>query len=151
MLSKDPAIPLNGRERLAPSRQSAIANTRLLLVAALAVFTMTLGAKARAATITVDSLADTGAPGISVLRDAITAANTMSAKNGCAAGTGNDSIKFGVTGTITLASELPTIVGNLSIIGPPRSRTTPGITISGKCPNPLNCNLQIMAVHSGAA
>jgi hypothetical protein len=149
MLSKDPAVPLNGRERLAPPRQSAIASTRRVLVAAIVLFTMTIGTNARAATITVDSLADTGAPGICVLRDAITAANTMNAKDGCAAGTGSDSIKFGVSGTITLASELPAIVGNLTITGP-KARATPGITISGKCLNPLNCNLQKMAVHSGA-
>jgi hypothetical protein len=38
------------------------------------------------------------------LRDAITAANTMTATSGCAAGTGNDTIQFRVTGTIPLAS-----------------------------------------------
>ena len=58
MLSKDPAISLNGRERLAPPRHSAVASMRSLLVAVLAVFTMMLGANARAATITVDSLAE---------------------------------------------------------------------------------------------
>src|SRR6516162_4838556 len=59
---------------------------------------------ALAATITVNSLADPGAPGICALRDAITAANTMTTTNGCAAGTGNDAINFSVAGTITLSS-----------------------------------------------
>ena len=49
---------------------------------------------ALATTITVNSLADPGAPGICTLRDAITAANTMTATNGCAAGSGNDTINF---------------------------------------------------------
>src|SRR5690349_7892604 len=56
-------------------------------------FALMLGATAHAAPITVDSLADTGAPGICVLRDAITAANTMTATNGCTAGTGDDTIQ----------------------------------------------------------
>jgi CSLREA domain-containing protein len=38
-----------------------------------------LGGVAQAATITVNSLADPGAPGICVLRDAITAANSHNA------------------------------------------------------------------------
>ena len=38
------------------------------------------------ATITVNSLADPGEAGVCTLRDAITAANTMSATNGCTAG-----------------------------------------------------------------
>jgi hypothetical protein len=62
------------------------------------------------ATITVNSLADPGKPGICALRDAITAANTMTATNGCSAGNGNDTIKFSVTGTILLASTLPEVI-----------------------------------------
>src|SRR6516162_8442015 len=61
------------------------------------------------ATITVNSLADPGKPGICSLRDAITAANTQTATNGCAAGNGHDTIKFSVTGTITLAGTLPEV------------------------------------------
>ena len=87
-----------------------------------------LNATARAATITVDSLADTGAPGICVLRDAITAANTMTATNGCVAGTGHDTIDFSVTGTIFLGSTLPEVTDSLlAIIGP----ASPGIIIDG--------------------
>jgi hypothetical protein len=85
-----------------------------------------IGSSAFAATITVNSLADTGSFGACVLRDAITAANTMSATNGCAAGSGNDAINFSVTGTITLASALPPI-SRILTIGP----RAPGITISG--------------------
>jgi hypothetical protein len=80
------------------------------------------------ATITVNSLADPGKPGICALRDAITAANTMTATNGCTAGKGHDTIKFSVTGTIRLADTLPEITDSqLTINGP----VSPGITISG--------------------
>jgi hypothetical protein len=81
-----------------------------------------------AATITVNSLADVGAPSICVLRDAITAANTMTAIHGCAAGTGNDIIGFSVTGTIMLGSTLPQVSDQVLTINGPAS---PGITISG--------------------
>jgi predicted outer membrane repeat protein len=86
---------------------------------------------ARANTITVTSLSDTGAMGICVLRDAITAANSKTATYGCAAGSGTDSIVFepGLTGTIALGSTLPTITdSSLTITGPTGS---PGIMISG--------------------
>ena len=64
---------------------------------------------AAANTITVNTTADPGSPGVCALRDAITAANTKTAVNGCAAGTGNDVITFSVSGTITLGSTLPAI------------------------------------------
>src|SRR5271155_2620379 len=57
--------------------------------------------------IVVDTTADPGSPGICALRDAITAANTHVAVDGCAAGT--DTISFSVSGTITLKSALPAI------------------------------------------
>src|SRR5262249_48036853 len=80
------------------------------------------------ATITVNSLIDPGKPGICTLRDAITAANTQTATNGCTAGKGHDTIQFSVTGTILLASTLPEITDSeLTINGPPAL----GITISG--------------------
>src|SRR5689334_15517894 len=63
----------------------------------------------QAATIVVNSLADPGATGICALREAITAANTKSKTNGCAAGNGNDTIRFSVTGTIPLTSTLPQV------------------------------------------
>ena len=88
-----------------------------------------LSTVARAATITVTTLSDPAGPsGTCSLRDAITAANTMAATNGCAAGTGNDTIQFSVTGTIALASTLPAVTdANLMIKGP----ASPGITIDG--------------------
>ena len=118
------------------------------MVAALA---LTLTATARAATITVNSLADPGAPGICTLRDAITAANTKTATSGCSAGSGNDTIQFSVTGTISLAGHtgggtLPQITDSLLTINGPAS---PGITIDGGglvTPFPQ----QAMLVASGA-
>jgi hypothetical protein len=103
--------------------------------------TLMLSATVHAATITVDSLADIGAPGICVLRDAMTAANTMTATNGCAAGTGNDTIQFSVTGTIALASTLPQITASLLTIDRPAA---PGITIDG------SGQVQVIQVGSGA-
>ena len=76
---------------------------RVVLTAAVCTaFVFALSTGARATTIMVNSLADPGAPGICVLRDAITAANTMTATNGCAPGSSDDTIKFRVTGSITL-------------------------------------------------
>jgi predicted outer membrane repeat protein len=113
--------------------------TALVSVAILALFATT----AQALTITVNSVADPGAPGICALRDAITAANTESPVNGCAAGTGSDTIDFSVSGTIILGSTLPTIdnisPGSLTIDG--RGQT---ISVSG------NNAVQVMTVNSGA-
>jgi hypothetical protein len=104
-------------------------------------FALTLSTAAHAATITVTSLADSSGTNICILRDAITAANTMTATNGCAAGSGNDTINFSVTGTITLGSTLPEIANvapnSLTIDG-----TGQNITISG------NNMVQVMQVAS---
>jgi CSLREA domain-containing protein len=85
---------------------------------------------ALAATITVNSLADPGASGICSLRDAITAANTKTATNGCAAGGRTDTINFlpRITGTVVLVSTLPEVTDSLLTINGPALR---GITISG--------------------
>lgn len=99
-----------------------------------------VGSAALAATITVNSLADPGTAGTCTLRDAITAANTMTATNGCAAGTGNDTVQFSLMGTITLAATLPEVTGIVTITGP----ASPGITISG------GDKVQVMQVASGA-
>ncbi|MBV8361059.1 MAG: CSLREA domain-containing protein, partial [Deltaproteobacteria bacterium] len=114
------------------------------LVAALA---LVLTTAVHAATITVTTLNDpTGPSGTCSLRDAITAANTMTATNGCAAGTGNDTINFSVIGTIALASTLPTINDrNLTIKG----LASPGITIDGSNGGYPN-SVQVMQVASGA-
>jgi hypothetical protein len=80
---------------------------------------MTLGwpASSLANTITVNSLNDVGATGICTLRDAITAANTSAAVNGCGAGSGTDTINFSLSGTISVATTLPTIANTLTIDG----------------------------------
>jgi len=85
------------------------------------------GASALAATITVNSNADTVAnDGVCTLREAIIAANTDTASGGaageCAAGSGTDTIQFAIPGggvhTITLGgSPLPTITQPVTIDG----------------------------------
>ncbi len=85
---------------------------------------------ARATFITVNTLDGGSDPApLCTLVDAVTAANKESVQNGCAAGSGNDTIVFapGLTGTITLASSLPDIESDLIIEGP----ATGGIAISG--------------------
>jgi hypothetical protein len=63
----------------------------------------------------------------------------LTATNGCAAGTGSDTINFSVTGTITLGSSLPAIGGPLVIDG-----TGQGITVDGVG------SYQVMMVNNGA-
>jgi predicted outer membrane repeat protein len=128
-------------QSIAQGRRNAIANTsqglprlrRLIPAMSLGLLLsmLTLGGAAYANTITVNSLSDTGASGICVLRDAISAANTKAAVNGCAAGSGNDVIVFssGLTGTIAIGSPLPDIVNTLTINGP--AATPPAITLDG--------------------
>jgi hypothetical protein len=150
MVSQDPAIrPSELGCTAAVVRQSAVARMCAVLMAGIAAaFALALSTTARAATITVDSLADTGASSICVLRDAITAANTMTATNGCAAGTGNDTIRFSVTGTIVLANTLPQVTDSqLTINGP----ISPGITIDGGSGGYAFQGVQVMQVASGAS
>ena len=148
MVSQNPAIRPTGLESIIAVQKSAVAGMRavlrmraMLAAAIVVALALTRSATAHAATITVDSLTDTGAVLTCALRDAITAANTMTAMNGCAAGTGNDTIRFSVTGTILLASTLPQVTDSrLTINGP----TSPGITIDG------DNAVQVMQVASGA-
>ena len=85
---------------------------------------------AHAATITVTTTADElNTNGQCSLREAITNANANSqaGSTDCSAGTGNDTITFGVSGTITLCSTLLIQdTAGLTITGPEG-----GITISG--------------------
>ncbi len=91
--------------------------------------------------ITVNSLADSGGEaGICTLRSAITAANTMTATNGCPAGTGNDTIRFSVSARSCSPARCPSYDSQLTINGPPK----PGITIDG------GGHVQVMQVASGA-
>jgi hypothetical protein len=75
-------------------------------------------AAASANTITVDSTADPGAPGICTVRDAIIAANTNVAANGCTAGSGLDVVDAsGIAGQITLTAALPNISTDIVVLG----------------------------------
>lgn len=67
-----------------------------------------LSAGAHAATINVDNSSCT-------LSAAITAANTDTATAGCTAGSGDDVIELPAESTITLNTELPAIINNLTI------------------------------------
>jgi hypothetical protein len=100
-----------------------------------------VGTMARAATITVDTLADTAVQGHCSVRDAITAANSHAPVRGCMGGPGSNTIEFanGLSGTITLGEALPDIHSDLSIIGPDA-----GITISG------NNTVPIIFIDSGS-
>ena len=104
-----------------------------------ALILIVIGTTAHAATITVNTLADPGTLGNCSLRAAITAANSETATDSCVAGTGNDTINFSVTGTITVASILPAVQNTLTIDG-----TGEAITVSG------NSVVQLMTVNSGA-
>jgi CSLREA domain-containing protein len=112
-----------------------------LSLAMVVAFALALSTPARAAMITVTTLSDpTGTPGTCSLRDAITAANTMTETNGCTAGSGNDTVRFRVGGTISLANPLPQITTRrLTINGP----ASPGITING-------AGVEVLQVGSGA-
>jgi hypothetical protein len=74
-------------------------------------------AASRAATITVNTNADTSASQCT-LRNAITAANTNAASGACTAGSGTDTIDVTATGQISLGSGLPDITSNMTIAGP---------------------------------
>jgi hypothetical protein len=106
---------------------------------------LTVATDARATLIIVNSLADPGATGICALRDAITAANTKTATNGCAAGSGNDTIRFGFSlngGTVALTSTLPRVTDKLLAIHPDSPNGTT-ITIDG------GNKVQVMKVAPG--
>lgn len=68
-----------------------------------------------AASMTVDKTADDDANGTCTLWDAITAANTDTATNGCPAGSGADTITLAVN--ITLTADLPNITSEITIEG----------------------------------
>jgi len=75
----------------------------------------------QAAVITVDTLADPGAPAECSLRSAIEAINTLAPSNGCPAGDGvNDEIIFDstVTGNIELNGGILSVYDDVAITGP---------------------------------
>jgi CSLREA domain-containing protein len=96
---------------------------------------------ADAATITVDTTNDElNSDGDCSLREAITAANTNTAVDNCAAGaSGTDTITISVSGTIALGSQLPTISESLTISGPGAG----SLTLSGQA------NFVVLVASSG--
>ena len=103
----------------------------LLLLTPLAILTAGRSPHASAAnTITVNSLTDPGLTGdhFCSLREAITNANAKAdtSTGDCAAGTGNDTIVFNLSGTIALVSNLPSIQHTLEIDGAGQAITIDG-------------------------
>jgi hypothetical protein len=129
---------VDGASRIVRTGFIADRNRRVALRAIALIFLLVATpGLARAATITVTTLADPiGPPGTCSMRQAITNAvgQNQSGSADCIAGTGTDTIVFedGLTGTISIggAGTLPAIVGGetLTITGP---ATMPGITIDG--------------------
>ena len=108
-----------------------------------------------AATIAVDTLTDTEADdGQCSLREAIRAANADLAYSGCPAGSGSDQVRIDLTGTIVLASDLPTITRSLTLSGP----ATGALTLNGAnhrmlffngAPNGRTLRVERMTVRNG--
>ena len=86
-----------------------------LALAAVAALMIAPGA-AQAATITVDTTADSSVSQCT-LRDAIVSANSNTAVHGCSAGSGADTIHITAMGQIALGSPLPDITTGLTING----------------------------------
>ena len=78
----------------------------MLILACVVLISLSMSVgEVRAASITVDKSADDDTNGTCTVADAITAANTDTATNGCSAGSGADIITLGVN--ITLDDYLP--------------------------------------------
>jgi len=89
-----------------------------VLTSAVAVSLLMLTSSVLAATITVNTTNDIDLVSCT-LRDAITAANTDTITNGCAAGDATqDTINFSVNGTINLGSALSSLSSNITLSGP---------------------------------
>ena len=99
----------------------------------------------RAADIIVNTTDGVSEPApLCSLPDAVDAHNTMTAVNGCAAGSGADIIVFQVTGTITIEAPLEIANGTLTIDGPGFGCAGPcGVTISG------GSSTQILSADTG--
>jgi len=106
-----------------PSRHPRVRKTLFALTGCL------LSLSAHAATITVNSLGDTGSDAANCeLRSAIVAANTDAVVDSCDSGSGSDTIRFSVNGVITLTDALPVISSSLEILGPGQAL----LTVSGE-------------------
>ncbi len=116
---------------------------RLSLVVVVLLFLSAIAGSARAATIVVNTL-DSGSDPfpLCTLEDAVTAANTNSPINGCAAGTGDDEIVFTVSGTIQPDNTLTisNFSEQLTIEGP----ASAGIVIDGQF------KIEIMEIEGGS-
>ncbi len=96
----------------------ASASRRLFLLFVFAGLALAWAPRAFASPLVVNTLNDpNSSASLCGLRDAINAANTLAAVNGCIAGSGTDTITFTVTGTINVASTLPTVANTLTIDG----------------------------------
>lgn len=94
-------------------------NTFLKLVASTCLSLWIIGGvAAHADTITVTTASDIVAVDSQCsFREAITAANTDAAYQGCAAGSGPDTIVFGVTGAVTVSTAPPTVTTPITVDG----------------------------------
>lgn len=112
----------------------AISNRRFrLATVVLPLFLLAMSGLARANIIVVNSTNGGSVPAPAcTLQDAVVAASTATAVNGCNAGSGNDTIEFSVTGTIATAGGLTLTNNTLSVDGP-----AGGITIDAGGNNPI--------------
>ncbi len=112
-------------------------NRRFTLAAiVLPVLFLVMSGLARATDIIVTTLNGGSVTGQCSLVDAVKAANTETAQNGCAAGSGDDAIFFDVTGTIDVdTADLPLSISDpdLAIIG-----SNIGCSGSGPCGDTIN-------------
>ena len=123
-------------------------NRRFIIAAVtLPLLFLAMAGMARATEIGVTTLDGGSVPGQCSLVDAVKAANTETAQNGCAAGSGDDAIFFDVTGTINVdAGDLPLSISDpdLSIIGP-----NLGCSGSGPCGVAISAGLNEVVPAGG--
>jgi hypothetical protein len=130
-------------------------------LSALAVAWLAIASSARANEIVVDLLIDDpNFRGGCQLRNAILAANSDGAAEGCTAGSGSDRITFDVTGTIALTANLPTITQDLFFDGPPLDANgLPSLSINGSghsifhfngSPNGRHLRIERLTIRNGA-
>ncbi len=152
-----PAAPskLFARAASGPSARRAMVRpgllaVLLLVIAPVCLFLSQSGLHASGNTITVNTTDDPGSSTECSLRAAINNANNKrsDANSTCAAGTGQDTINFSLSGEITLSSALPAIAnsspGSLTI-----DATGQAISING-FNSDTSTSVQILTVNSGA-
>src|ERR1700733_7171219 len=108
-------------------------------------------------TMTVNNLTDpasTSGNGFCTLREAINNANAAADTSGgdCAAGTGTDTIRFSISGTITLAQgTLPTIYNSLTIDGTAQTITFDGANLYQVLQSVGTLNINLLTIAHGNA